>query len=337
MTDISQWLDSLGLGQYARSFEENSIELDQLSTLSDDELTELGVKALGHRKRIRDSARDMETETRHADTSRAAASTTSAGDAERRQLTVMFCDLVASTALSEQMDPEEFRDVIAAYQGAVTQSVARYEGYVARYMGDGLLVYFGYPRAHEDDAERAVLAGLAAVDSVRRLDITGVSTLKARVGIATGLVVAGDIVGEGASEERAVLGDTPNLAARLEATATPNSVIVAQSTQRLVEHLFVFETLGNQSLKGISDPVTAFRVTGSSEAPSRFEAAATRGLTPLVGRHVETQLLCDRWAQARDGEGQVVLLSGEAGIGKSRIVRGFQDQTADEARSRFLY
>jgi class 3 adenylate cyclase len=336
---IAQWLESLGLGQYAGSFKENAVGLDQLATLTDDELKELGVGALGHRKRIRDSAKDLGTESQRAEAAKTDSTTSLAttGEAERRQLTVMFCDLVGSTSLSERMDPEEFRDVIAAYQAAVSKAVEQYDGYIARYMGDGLLVYFGYPKAHEDDAERAVRAGLGIIGSISQLDAEIGTTLQARVGIATGLVVAGDIIGEGSSEEHAVLGDTPNLAARLESIAPPSGVVVAESTQRLVEGLFVLETLGSQPLKGISAPVTAFRVTGSSDAPSRFEAAAAQGLTPLVGRQVEIQLLRDRWAQTKDGEGQVVVLSGEAGVGKSRIVRGFQEQTRDELKSRVLY
>ncbi len=261
----------------------------------------------------------------------------SAESAERRQLTVMFCDLVGSTAISERMDPEDLREIIAAYRSTVTRAIERYEGYVARYLGDGLLVYFGYPRAHEDDAERAVRAGLAIVERVGRLSRETEIDLKVRVGVATGLVVVGDIVGEGVSEERAVLGDTPNLAARLQAAAAPDTVVIAAGTQRLVDGLFVCEELPPQTFKGISTPVRACRVLGASDAPSRFEATANRRLSPIVGREEEIGLLLKRWAQAREGEGQTVLLSGEAGVGKSRILRGFQEQAKRQAHSRVLY
>ena len=254
-----------------------------------------------------------------------------ASEAERRQLTVMFCDLAGSTALSEQMDPEELRDVIRAYQEACAGVIDRFEGFIARYMGDGLLVYFGYPQAHEDDAERAVRAGLGIVGAVAGLRPRDDLILQVRVGIATGLVVVGDIVGQGSSEERVVLGETPNLAARLQGVAAPDTVVISPSTQRLVDGLFVCDDLGPQNLKGLSDPVSACRVSGESGALSRFEAAAEKGLTPLVGREEETALLLDRWQRAKEGEGHAVLISGEAGFGKSRLIRGFQDRLDDGA------
>lgn len=256
--------------------------------------------------------------------------------AERRQLTVMFCDLVGSTALSQLYDPEELRDVIGAFQSACAEAIARFDGFIARYMGDGLLVYFGYPTAHEDDAERAVRAGLAIVDGVAALRPAGEAALAVRVGIATGLVVAGDIIGEGASEERAVLGETPNLAARLQGLAAPNAVVVGASTFRLIEHLFVFDDLGLHQVKGLSEPVPVYRVNGATEAPSRFEATAAAALTPLVGRDEEMALLLNRWNRAKDGEGQVVLLSAEAGLGKSRITRALRDSLEDEPHYQIL-
>jgi class 3 adenylate cyclase/predicted ATPase len=340
MTDIAQWLTSLGLGQYTEAFEENAVGWDVLPHLDHSVLKDLGVRAAGDRIRILTAIESLDADGDKAETiaqpdspPRPAPSV----EAERRQLTVMFCDLVDSTELSERMDPEEFREVIAAYQRAASQAVARFDGYIARYMGDGLLVYFGYPTAHEDDAERAVRAGLQVVDSIDQPDVQGHADLRVRVGIATGLVVAGDIVGEGAAEERAVLGDAPNLAARLQGIAPPNGVVIAQRTRELVEGLFILDSLGSRSLKGISAPVTAYLATGTSDAPSRFEAAAALGLTPLVGRESEIHLLLDRWSLAKDGEGQVVLLSGEAGVGKSRIVRGFQERVDSELKSRILY
>ena len=340
MTDIGQWLEQHGLGKYAEVFAKNDIDVDLLPHLTDEDIDGLGLP-IGAKRRLKLALQDLAGTT--YDASREGSGTKPPGvveqssEAERRQLTVMFCDLVGSTALSEGMDPEEFREVIAAYQSAVKKAIGQYDGYIARYMGDGVLLYFGYPHAHEDDAERAVRAGLGIVDSIRRLEIPGDIKLEVRVGIATGLVVAGDIIGEGASEEHAVLGDTPNLAARLQGVASPNAVVISESTQRLVEGLFVFDHLGVRSLKGISAPVAAYRVRAESEAPSRFEAAARRGLTPLVGREEEVGLLLKRWAQARDGEGQVVMLGGEAGVGKSRIVRAFQERVPGELGSRVLY
>ena len=258
-------------------------------------------------------------------------------EAERRQLTVMFCDLVGSTALSERLDPEDLREVIHTYQECCAGVVERFGGFIARYMGDGLLVYFGYPQAHEDDAERAIRAGLGIVEAVGGLRPGDDLTLQVRIGIATGLVVAGDHIGEGASEEKAVVGETPNLAARLQGFAEPDTVVIAPSTYRLAGGLFVCDDLGPQRLKGISAPVRAYRVREAGHAPSRFEATAERRLTPLVGREEEIALLLKRWEQAKDGDGQVVLLSGEPGVGKSRILRSFRERLEDELRNRVLY
>lgn len=266
--------------------------------------------------------------------------TREAPEAERRQLTVMFCDLVGSTALAERLDPEELRELLAQYQDTCADVIQRYEGHIARYVGDGLLVYFGYPKAHEDDPQRAVRAGLGIVEAMQALNgqIThpGV-TLSVRIGITTGLVVVGDIGSGERRDERAIVGETPNLAARLQALAKPNTVIMGASTQRLVARLFDWDDLGAQRLKGISQPVRAYRVRGESGAPSRFEAEAQKGLTPLVGRAEEIGLLLKRWEQAKEGGGQVVLLSGEAGTGKSRIVRAFRERLGEEPYSRVLY
>ena len=238
--------------------------------------------------------------------------------AERRQLTVMFCDLVGSTPLSARLDPEDLREVIAAYHRAVAGVVTAFDGFVGRYMGDGVLVYFGYPRAHEDDAERAVRAGLGAIDAVTRLDVGSVK-LQARVGIATGLVVVGDLIGAGPAQEQSVVGETPNLAARLQALAEPDTVVIATGTRRLVGDLFEYRDLGAVDVKGIAAPVPAWQVLQPSGVASRFEALRGLALTPLVGRDEEIELLLRRWERAKGGDGQVVLISGEHGIGKSRI------------------
>jgi class 3 adenylate cyclase/tetratricopeptide (TPR) repeat protein len=337
MDDIGEWLQRHGLEEHIDLFIEQQVRVSDLLLFTEDSVRELGLP-LGPRTRLLAAIESLRSGESAAPAELVHRSVQAAtGEAERRQLTVMFCDLVGSTALSERMDPEELREIFAAYQSAATTAIEQYDGYVARYMGDGLLVYFGYPQAHEDDAERAVRAGLGIVDCVGQLEIRDEIELEVRVGIATGLVVAGDIVGEGASEERAVLGDTPNLAARLQAIAPPNGVVIAESTQHLVAGQFVFDSLGKQSLKGISTSVTAYRAVGESEAPSRFEAVAERGLIPLIGRDPEIGLLVDRWARAARREAQLILLSGEAGIGKSRIVRGFRELIRDEPHNRVLY
>ncbi len=260
---------------------------------------------------------------------------------ERRQLTVMFCDLVGSTALSRRLDPEDLRQVIRAYQEACGAEIARFGGFVARFMGDGILAHFGYPQAHEDDAERAVRAGLAIVEAVSGIRVSSLGQhlpqCAARVGIATGLVVAGDMIGIGAAEERSVVGETPNLAGRLQGLAEPNTVVISTSTQRLLGGLFDYENLGGHQLKGFDEPVCAWQVLQPRQAASRFRAAHTAGLTPLVGRKKEIDLLLRYWEQAKRGDGQVLLLSGEAGIGKSRIVEALREHAAADQATRFRY
>jgi class 3 adenylate cyclase/tetratricopeptide (TPR) repeat protein len=262
-------------------------------------------------------------------------------DPERRQLTVMFCDLVGSTALSHELDPEDLREVIGRYQESTRQVIARYEGFVARYMGDGMLAYFGYPQAHEDDAARAIHAGLEIVEALDHLDVLPARErsprLRVRIGIATGLVVVGDLIGEGASEEAAAVGETPNLAARLQAVAEPGSVVVAQGTRDLAGGRFEYADLGTHALKGFDQPVQAWRAVRMSAAESRFDAARTRRLTPFVGRTEEIGLLLGWWHRATEGEGQVVLLVGEAGIGKSRVAETLVERIADEPHIRLRY
>jgi class 3 adenylate cyclase len=261
-------------------------------------------------------------------------------EAERRQLTVMFCDLVGSTGLAERLDPEELRELLAQYQELCANVINKFEGYLARYIGDGLLVYFGYPQAHEDDPQRAVRAGLEITQEIQTLGTKVVQTevtTAVRIGITTGLVVVGDIGSGEQHEEMAVVGETPNIAARLQTLAEPNTVVIGASTQSLVEGLFECKDLGPQNLKGVSKPLSAFHVIRATGVPSRFEASAALGLTPIIGREEEISLILKRWEQVKDGESQVVLLSGEAGIGKSRIVRGFQERITNELGNQVLY
>ena len=249
----------------------------------------------------------------------------------------MFVDLVGSTELAARLDPEDMGRVIRVYQQCCAEVVERWGGHVAKYMGDGVLAYFGWPQAHEDEAERAVRAGLAMVAALARLGTTAGEPLAVRVGIATGLVMVGELIGEGAAREEAVVGETPNLAARLQTLAVPGSVVISQVTRRLLGGLFDLEDLGPARLKGFAEPLAAFRVKGAGRAEGRFEAQQTTGLTPLVGRDEEIALLLRRWQQVKDGEGHVVLVSGEPGIGKSRLVREVRARLADERHLRLLY
>lgn len=339
MTDIGDWLEALGLGKYAANFAESEVELSDLAELSDDDLIEIGLP-LGPRRRILKALRPESGQP--AASPEAAESNPEAPDrpamAERRQLTVMFCDLVGSTELSTRLDPEEYRETMGVYQDICAGVITRYDGYVAKFMGDGVLAYFGWPRGHENDAERALSAGLGIARAVGTISAPGLQTgsLKVRIGVATGPVVVGDIVGEGASQEAAVTGETPNLAARLQEIAPPNSVVVSHVTQALAGGLFEYEPMGEVSLKGIGQPVEPFRVTSERAVESRFEARSAE-ILPMVGRDQELALLLERWAQVQGGEGQGVLLVGEAGIGKSRIVRGLIDGLSDRFCTRIHY
>ena len=334
--DIGDWLRSLGLDQYEATFREHDIDAEVLPELTEADLERLGV-SLGHRKRLLKAIRALQTEEPARELA-AQPMTPPVPDpshlAERRQLTVMFCDLVGSTALSARLDPEDLREVIGTYHQAVAETVRRFDGFVAKYMGDGVLAYFGYPRAHEDDAERAVRAGLDVVAAVGQLKTRFGGRLEVRIGIATGLVVVGDLIGEGASQERSVAGETPNLAARLQALAQPGTVVVPGSTRRLLGNVFRLRGLGRHELKGLPEPVEAWAVEGILGSESRFEQVRAARLTEFVGRKAELGLLMDRWDLAQGGEGQVVLLSGEPGIGKSRIMRELRARLeAEGARS----
>ena len=333
MQQIADWLEKLGMSEYAQRFAENGIDVSVLRYLTDQDLKKIGV-LLGHRRKMLAAIPELVgavqappqpalTESKPQDT------------AERRQVTVMFSDLVGSTALSARMDPEDLREVISAYQKCVAETVQRFGGFVAKYMGDGVLVYFGYPQAHEDDAERAVQAGLELIQAVSGLK-SG-TPLQTRVGIATGLVVVGDLIGSGEAQERGIVGETPNLAARLQGIAEPNTVVIAESTRKLLGNLFDLEDLGAKDLKGIGGPVSAWAGLRPASVESRFEALHASGLTELVGREEELELLLRRWSKAKTGEGQVVLLSGEAGIGKSRLTAALLERLAGEPHTRLRY
>ena len=332
MLEVSRWLAEQGLGHHAEVFAKNGIAGDVLRDLTDTDLKELGLN-LGDRKRLLKAiaALDQGPAQGRVGAVEPAADPAAPREAERRQLTVMFVDLVGSTELSAGLDPEDMGHVIRAYQGACTEVIDRWGGHVAKLMGDGVLAYFGWPQAHEDEAERAIRAGLAIVRAVAELAIPGHDPLAARIGIATGLVMVGELIGKGAAQEQVVVGETPNLAARLQAVAVPGSVVISQATRRLVGALFELTDLGPRRLKGFAEPLAVWRVAGESRAEDRFEARQTAGLTPLVGRDEEISLLLARWRRAAEGEGQVVLLSGEPGIGKSRIVQALREQLAGQA------
>ena len=335
MQQIADWLEKLGMSEYADRFAENRIDFLVLPDLTDQDLEKLGVLLGDRRKMLRAIAKLEALDAPIAVATTTPATPRSVDTAERRQVTVMFSDLVGSTALSARMDPEDLREVISAYQKCVAETVQRFGGFVAKYMGDGVLIYFGYPQAHEDDAERAVRAGLELVAAVSGLKTH--AALQTRVGIATGLVVVGDLIGSGASQEQAIVGETPNLAARLQGIAEPNSVVISESTRKLVGNLFELEDFGAKDLKGISGPVRAWVALRPSSVESRFEAFHASGLTELVGREEELELLLRRWSKAKTGEGQVVLLSGEPGIGKSRLTAALLERLASEPHTRLRY
>ena len=333
--EISDWLEKLGMSEYAQRFAENDIDTSVLPHLTEGNLKELGI-SLGHRVKLLAAIRELGRVPATAEPTATPSEPKPQDTAERRQVTVMFSDLVGSTALSARMDPEDLREIISAYQKCVAEAVRRFGGFVAKYMGDGVLIYFGYPQAHEDDAERAVGAGLELIQAVGTLK--SVSPLQARVGIATGLVVVGDLIGSGAAQEQAVVGETPNLAARLQGIAERNTVVIAESTRKLLGNLFDLQDLGAQDLKGIASPVRAWAVLRPASIESRFEALHASGLTELVGREEELELLIRRWSKAKTGEGQIVFLSGEAGIGKSRpTAAGSLERLATEPHMRLRY
>jgi class 3 adenylate cyclase len=333
--DVGGWLRSIGLGQYEVVFRESEIDAEVLPDLTENDLSQLGVP-LGHRKRLIKAIANLSVGG-GATAALVPVTTRAYGDeAERRQLTVMFCDLVGSTAISTRLDPEDLRGVIGAYHRCCTECIERNGGFVAKYIGDGVLAYFGYPQAHEDDAERAVRAGLTLVDAAPKLVTAAGSPLRVRVGIATGLVIVGDLIGTGAAQEQAVVGDTPNLAARLQAIAEPGAVVIAASTHRLTGGLFEYRDLGAVALKGFPQEIGVWQAIGEGAAEGRFDALRVT-TTPLIGRDEELGLLLRRWEQAKSGDGCVVLVAGEPGIGKSRLAEALVERLGTDQHTRLRY
>ena len=329
MQQITDWLEKLGLGQYALRFAENGIDLGVLPELTDQDFDRLGV-LLGHRRKILRAIVELNQAELVAEPARRR-------DAERRHLTVMFCDLVGSTALSARLDPEDMWEVIRAYRAACARVIATYDGIIARFVGDGILAYFGYPLAHEDDAERAVRAGLDIIAALGPLETSAKQRVEVRIAIATGLVVVGDLISGGASEQQAMVGDTPNIAARLQSLAEPGAVVVAASTRQLLGDLFTFRSLGRREVKGISEPIAVWAVEGGAASESRFEAVRTARSIGFVGRKAEIEFALSRQQLAWQGQGQAVLISGEAGIGKSRIVATLAESLALGSHRRVRY
>ena len=321
-SQLQAWLENLALGQYFDTFVANDVELRAVPYLTDEDLRELGL-SLGHRRVFLAAATELNVESVPL-AQQGDVNSSSSSDPERRQLTVMFCDLVGSTQLSNELDPEELRDLLQLYQNLVTVAVRRFDGFIAKFLGDGVVAYFGWPHAYEDQAERAVRAGLRIISSIQKSNAEIEHRLEARIGIATGDVVVGDLVGDTISDHEAVVGETPNRASRLQNLGNPGDVIIGQRTRSIVGQTFEVESLGPQKLKGFADPVHAWRVLRESDIGSRFEAAHGHELTQRVGREHELGLVRERWQLAAEGDGQVLMLSGEAGIGKSRIVQEFR-------------
>lgn len=332
--DVGSWLHNLGLGKYEEIFIANAIDDDVLLELTEPDFEKMGI-ALGDRKRLLRAISALNAGSRRA---------VGAGErgqiakgAERRHLTLMICDLVGSTSLTARLDPEDMGAVIDAYQAACARITLSYEGFLADFRGDGILAYFGYPTAHEDDAERTVRAGLDIISAVARLETRAGEALSVRIGIATGIVVVGDRGGEGKLSDHAVVGDAPNLAARLQTLVEPNTIVVADSTRRLLGDLFRLRDLGRHELKGFDEPVNAWAVEGLSESKSRFEAVRTTGLTDLFGRETEMEFLLEHQRLAWRGEGQIILISGEPGIGKSRLAAALAGHLSNQHHAQFRY
>ena len=358
---IGQWLRELGLDRYEEVFLDNAIDAELLPQLTDEHLTKLGIP-MGHRIRLLEAIAELPPRVSRSKPASAgvrrdpSAPARLDGDqdpqdrriapppgqrqrpeAERRQLTVMFVDLVGSTELSTDLDPEDMREVVRSYQNAIAGEIARFEGHVAKFLGDGILAYFGWPLAHENEAERAVRTGLAVVEATARLKTKANRPLAARVGIASGLVVVGDLIGSEEAREQSVVGETPNLAARLQQLAEPGTVVIGQTTHQMLGSLFDMADLGTHSLKGFRTLVRAWRVVGESKSEGRFEALHGAAMVPLVGRDHESGLLLERWSWAKAGEGQVILLSGEPGIGKSRLVENLRQPLQADRPTRMRF
>src|SRR3954470_5798314 len=343
--DVADWLRALGLEQYEAAFRENGVDAEVLPTLTGEELKDIGVSLIRHRRRLLEAIAAVRSNALPAEAP-AQVSPSAPPDltslpgafetiAERRPLSVMFCDLIGSTALSSRLDPEDLREVIRSYQACVASTIQQFNGFIARYVGDGVLIYFGWPQAHETDAERAVRAGLAVAAAVSEAPVAG-QTLQVRIGIATGLVVVGEPIGSGDSRQQTAVGETPNLAARLQGLAGPGQVIIDAATRRQIGGLFDCRDLGLIELKGLPASVPAWQVVSENRALGQFEALRS-GLTPLVGRDEELELLLRRWAQAKAGSGKVVLISAEPGVGKSRLAEALAAQIAAEPHLRLRY
>ncbi len=346
LSEISRWLTQLSLKKYAAAFDKAEIDLETLPFLTDDDLSELGLP-LGPRRKVLSAVQqtDITIAKQSEKTIAPAPSTppqevvppTSSSDAERRHLTVMFVDLVGSTEMTAKIDPEDMRTVITNYQNTIAGIVARFEGFVAKFMGDGVLCYFGWPRANEDDAERAVRAGLAMIDAVKAMPGPGDVPLATRVGIATGVVIVGDLIGSGATQEAAVVGETPNLAARLLGIARPNQLVLPRATQKILGDIFELDPIGAHKLKGLAKPVDAYVVVGEQAKESRFAARQVGALTPIIGREQELNLVRECWTKAKTGSGQMIVVNGEAGIGKSRITQAAIDAIAVDDHNRITF
>ena len=341
--DVGDFLRKLGLQQYEAAFRDNGIDIRVLPNLTAEDLKDLGITMVGHRRVLLQAIAALREPTPPAVKVGAEAldaapmrgtQATSTAEAERRQVTVMFCDLVGSTELASRLDPEDLREVIGQYHNRAAETVARFDGFVAKYMGDGVLVYFGYPHAHEDDTEQAVRAGLSLIDAIGELQAP--QRLQVRIGIATGLVVVGDLIGAGSAQEQAIVGETPNLAARLQALAEPNTIVIAESTRRQIGARFEMADLGLLPLKGFAESQRAWRVLSEKRGLGRFEALRS-GMTALVGRDEELDLLLRRWALAKAGSGRAVLISGEPGVGKSRLAEALVERIATELHIRLRY
>lgn len=334
MSDVTRWLAGLGLEQYEHVFAENAIDWNVLRNLSDQDLQSLGV-SLGHRRQLLKALAAMNHETEVAEIVPALDPSffrepLDAVEGERRHLTVVFCDMVGSTMLSQALDPEDLRNVMLAFHGTVAREFVRFEGHVARFLGDAVLAYFGFPFAHEDDVERAIRASLATTEAVAALDAPTNGALAVRIGVATGPVVVGNSFGEGMLRESAAVGAIPNLAARLQGIASPQSVVIGAETKQIAGDLFAYENLGRGSVKGFLEPIQAWRVVGVREAETRFEARHRSDLPPLIGRENETEQIYRLWEKAKNGERQVVLIAGEPGIGKSRLAQELRQRVGGE-------
>ena len=345
MPSIEEWLNGLGLGKYSKTFALNDVDVRVLPDLNSADLQELGV-SLGHRKimlaaiaALREAKpQKTEVQTKQAQPTGVAdprpgpstAEAVSEPGPDLRLLSVLFCDMVNSTRLSGEFNAEEMHDLISTYHETVADAVTRFGGYVAKFLGDGVLVYFGWPMAYEDHAERAIRAGLAAIAGVESLKTPAGAPLRSRVGIASGRVVVGDLAGGRALDRGQVAGETPNLAARLQGVAKPGQIVIADNTRRLAGHAFEYKDLGTHKLKGFQDRVPVFRVASERDVESRFDATRGEALSQFVGRNSEIGILLDRWELAKGGQGQVVFVSGEAGIGKSRLLEALVQRLQDE-------